>query len=320
MLKKNLVFAFIGLLGIHLLTACSSGGDADTTVAGGGRGGTEYGFLNLSISDAPIDKAIEVWVQFDGVELMPNSGSSDQDSIQIMFDQPMHINLLELQGSNSKPLLINEILPTGVYNWINLLITATKDGVMDSYIKLDDGSVHELDMPSESEVGLKIVGGLEVMANKPIAKTIDFDLRKSIVMTSADDFKIKPALSLVSNEQSGSVEGTVKLNTLTSSDCSDTDPETGNAVYLFEGFNVVPDDIDGIDPEPVASALVNLNRTTGDYEYSLGFIPFGKYTAVFTCQADNDDPASDEIIKFTKTKNINISSSKTKILSSNSFR
>lgn len=320
MFRKNFVIICLGAACILNLTACSSGGDVETTVAGGGRGGLEYGFISLSITDAPIDNATEVWVQFDGVEFMPSSDSPEQNPILIKFDTPMSINLLELQGTKSKALLTNEILPAGVYNWVGLKVTAVKDGVMDSYITLQDGTVHELDMPSGSEVGLTIVGGLEVIANIPSEKTIDFDLRKSIVMNSPVDFKIQPVVNLVSNDQSGSIEGTVRFKMLILSSCSDFRPLTGNAVYLYEGFNVKPDDIDGIGSEPISSALVKPNRSTGKFEYSLGFVPFGEYTAAFTCEADLDDQATDDALNFSTTKNINITSTRPMILPSNTFR
>ena len=320
MIRKFLLPALFCLTGPLYLSACSSGGDAGTTVAGGGRGGAEYGFLTLSITDAPIDNAAEVVVQFDGIEFMPESGSAAQDPIIIMFDAPMRINLLELQGDKSTTLLTDEILPTGLYSWVNLKITAVKDGIMDSYIKLNDGTVYELDMPSGSEIGLTIVGGLEIIANTLSAKTIDFDLRKSIIATIPGEFEVKPVLNLVSDDKSGSITGIINPSVLTSTNCSDSDPTTGNAVYLYEGRNIQPDDIDGIDTEPFASTLVTLNRATGEYEYSFGFVPFGNYTAVFTCEADLDDPTADDSIDFSKTKNVNIFRTDTKILSANALR
>ena len=319
MLMKNLVIKCLGLAYILSLTACSSGGDAETTVAGGGRGGVEYGFVSLSVTDAPIDNAVEVWVQFDGVEFMPSTDSPYQDPVLIMFDTPMSIDLLELQGNKSKALLTDEILRTGIYDWVKLKITAAKDGVMDSYIVLKDGTVHELDMPAGSDIGLTIDGGLEIIANTPSAKTIDFDLRKSIVMNNPNDFQIQPVIKLVSNDKSGSIEGTVKLKTLTSPSCSDSDPSTGNAVYLYEGNKVKPDDIGGTGAEPVTSALVKLNNLTGNYEFSFGFVPFGKYTIAFTCEANLDDQSTDDAINFSKAKNININNTRPVILSPNTF-
>jgi hypothetical protein len=319
MLMKNFVIKCLGLAYILSLTSCSSGGDAETTVAGGGRGGVEYGFVSLSVTDAPIDNAIEVWLQFDGVEFMPSADSPHQDPVLIMFDTPMSIDLLELQGNKSKALLTDEILRTGIYDWVKLKITAVKDGVMDSYIVLKDGTVHELDMPGGSDIGLTINGGLEIIANTPSAKTIDFDLRKSIIMNNPNDFQIQPVIKLVSNDKSGSIEGTVKLKTLTSSSCSDSDPSTGNAVYLYEGNKVTPDDIGGPGAEPVTSAFVKLNNLTGNYEYSFGFVPFGIYTIAFTCESDLDDQSTDDNINFSKTKNININNTRPVILSPNTF-
>jgi hypothetical protein len=319
MLMKNFAITCFGVASIMILTACSSGGDAETTVAGGGRGGAEYGFITLSITDAPIDYATEVWVQFDGVEFMPSSESPGQPPILIMFDSPISINLLELRGTNSKALLTNEILPTGKYDWVKLKMTAVKDGVLDSYIVKEDGTVHELDMPGGSEIGLTIVGGLEIISNMPSAKTINFDLRKSIVLNNQNEFQIHPAINLVSNDQSGSIEGSIKLKELISSNCSDFDPLTGNAVYLYEDFNIIPDDIDGTGPEPIRSALINFNNSNGQFEFSFGFVPFGRYTATFTCEADLDNPSTDDVLSFTTTKNVNITSTRAITLQSNIF-
>lgn len=239
---KQLSYIFMVLLCTTMLIACSSGdsvtGD-NINSTDGGRGGTQNGFLSLNITDAPIDSALEVWVQFDGVVLKP---TSTEDVITLSFNPPMNINLLALQGQNSAPMLINETLPTGTYDWLRLKVTAVNDGVLDSYIMLLDSSVHELDIPGGSESGLKIIGGLEVIANTPTSMTIDFDLRKSIVMTGIADYKLKPVLKLVDDAAASSIIGTVELSVLTGPDCTDNDPSTGNAVYLYNNLNTTPDD------------------------------------------------------------------------------
>ena len=301
--KKYLTNIFLTLLSLNLLVACSDSTDINS--AGGGRGGTQNGFLSLGITDAPIDDAAEVWVQFDGVVLKPFSALSP---ITLSFPTPMNINLLALQGQNSMQMLVDETLPADSYEWLRLNVTAADDGVQDSYIKLKDNSVHELNIPSGSESGLKIVGGLEVIANTPTSMTIDFDLRKSITLTGSGKYELSPVLKLVNNAETSSLVGTVEPLAITDPGCSDADPSTGNAIYLYDGFNVVPDDIDNTDPDPVASALVTLNNTTGAYEYSFGFIPFGDYTAAFTCQADLEDPANDDIITFSGAQNVTLTS------------
>jgi hypothetical protein len=306
---KRLNYIFLALLGTTLLAACnSSGTDSSSTTDGtmdasGGRGGTQNGFLSLSITDAPIDSAKEVWVQFYGVELKP---TSTEDVVTLNFNPALNINLLALQGQDSFQMFSNAILPAGQYDWIRLNVNATNDGVLDSYIKLDDNSVHELDIPSGSESGLKIIGGLEVIANTPTSMTIDFDLRKSIVKTDEELYKLKPVLKLVDDSAVSSISGTVQVSALLDSSCPDDDPSTGNAVYLYNNLNTAADDVDNIEPEPVASALLTLNNMTGIYEYDFGFIPLGKYTAAFTCQANLDDPEVDDVIVFSRGTNINL--------------
>ncbi len=313
---KQLTYIFLTLFGTTMLIACSSGAGNDTNTAGGGRGGIQNGFLSLAITDAPIDDAAEVWVRFDGVELKP---ASTENVVTLTFKPPMEINLLALQGQNKVQMLTNATLPAGNYDWIKLKVTAKNDGLLDSYIKLDDNSVHELDMPSGSESGLKIIGGLEVIANTPKSMTIDFDLRKSIVMTGVAQYTLIPVLRLVDDTAVGSIEGTIEVSALSDSDCPDADPSTGNAVYLYSGLNISPDDIDDIDPEPVASVIPTLNKLTGIFEYEFGFIPSGQYTAAFTCEANLDDPMTDDVIIFSRgVKNITLAN--TNKVSVNAFR
>ncbi len=313
---KQLTNILLTLLGTTMLIACSSGASNDTNTAGGGRGGIQNGFLSLAITDAPIDDAAEVWVRFDGVELKP---ASTENVVTLTFKPPMEINLLALQGQNKVQMLTNATLPAGNYDWIKLKVTAKNDGLLDSYIKLDDNSVHELDIPSGSESGLKIIGGLEVIANTPKSMTIDFDLRKSIVMTGVAQYTLRPVLRIVDDTAVGSIEGTIEVSALSDSDCPDADPSTGNAVYLYSGLNISPDDIDDIDPEPVASVIPTLNKLTGIFEYEFGFIPSGQYTAAFTCEANLDDPMTDDVIIFSRgVKNITLANSNK--VSVNAFR
>jgi hypothetical protein len=302
---KRIANIFMSLLSASALVSCSSGSDSVSGDAGSGRGGTQNGFLSLNITDAPIDHAEEVWVQFDAVELKPLSDSED-DVITIAFDPAKSIELLSLQGANSMPMFIDETLPAGIYEWLRLKVTAENDGVLDSYIKIDDNAVYELSIPSGSESGLKITGGLEVVANTPTSMTIDFDLRQSIVKTGPEDYKLKPVLKLIDDSEVASIAGTIEMSALVDDACTDSDPATGNAVYLFEGLNADPDDVDGNEPDPVASVIPSLNNASGEYEYSFGFLPLGKYTAFFTCQATLDDPDTDDDIEFSKGTNVNL--------------
>jgi hypothetical protein len=96
----------------------------------------------------------------------------------------------------------------------------------------------------------------------------------------------------------GAVSGTVATGTIVATGdpngCAmdDADLAVGNEVYVFAGSGVTPDDIDAVDPNPVAIAHVAQNAA-GSYVYRTILQP-GTYTIAFTCQAGNDDPEVDE--------------------------
>jgi len=279
------------------LYSCGSGG-TDQSV---GRSNSGTGIITIGVTDAAVDNATEVWIEFSGVTLKPATGSE----INFTFNSVKNIDLLSLQGALFTDLIDNELVETGNYEWMRLHVNAELDGLYDSYIKLDDGSIHELRIPSGSQTGLKINTSFEVIENQTLNMMIDFDLRKSIIKAGFK-YQMKPVLRLVNVDNTGHITGSIDGTLLTACECSDKDPTTGNSVYLFTGHNVIPDDIDNKSPEPISSALVILNPLSGEYEYALGYIPFGDYTLAFTCQADQDDPKKNDNIIFSFIENVTV--------------
>ncbi len=280
------------------LAMVGCGGPASEDASG--RSGVPSGALTLSITDAAVDNAEEVSVQFSAIELKPADGSS----ITYTFDTPLNINLLSLQGSLSEDFFNSIVIPSGVYNWVRLAVNAS--GTSDSYIKfINDNNIYGLTIPSGSQSGLKISDGFIVAAGSETAMTIDFDLRKSIVEVSGE-YKLKPVLRLVNNDDAGSITGSIDATLTTGVDCSDDLPETGNAVYVFAGADAVVDDIGGALAEPITTALMTFNTTTGMYDYEVGFLPQGSYTVAYTCMADQDNPEVDDAIIFQSTTNAEI--------------
>ena len=272
-----------------VLSSCGGGSGSNTS----GRGDTGSAVFTLKVTDAAIDSAAEVWIQFTAVELKPEDG----DSIVFDLPAPEDINLLALTGSKSEILIDSVTIESGSYEWIRLDVNADEDGILDSYIRLNDGSTHELRIPSGATTGLMLNRGFVADTGSPLNFTIDFDLRRSIVV-AGPDYLFSPVLNLIDDSESGTIEGSINGDLLTDASCSDSDPTTGNAVYLFEGDDVVPDDIDNIAPNPYSSTIIELNASTGEYEYEFGFVPEGEYTLAFTCQSDLDDINSNDTILF----------------------
>jgi hypothetical protein len=245
------------------------------------------GRLHLAVTDAPLDGATAVVVQFDAVEVKPQGGTA----LRFEFDAPKQVDLLALQGGLAEPLLAGVSLPAGQYNWLRLEITADGDAAT-SYLTRDDGSTHALRVPSGAESGLKLNRGFLVAAGGLADFTVDFDLRKSVHMTGggAPEYLLRPTLRIVDNNSVGAIAGSVDP-LLAPADCAP-------AVYVFTGTSQLPDDIGGQVNEPLVVAAVTPDPGDGVLRYRAAFLPPGGYTAAFTCEADEDAPDTDDDVEF----------------------
>lgn len=285
-LKKAAQVSTILLSGT-LLAAC--GGDDDEAT----------GQLSLAVTDAPVDNATSVVVEFTGVELMGPGGRTTFE-----FDEAHTIDLMNLQGSLSEPLISDETVAAGEYQWVRLMVNA-EASTIDSYIELEDGTQHSLFIPSGAQTGLKLNSGFTVGAGTTANFTIDFDLRKSVhlPMNGNMDYYLRPSLRLIDNLEVGTIAGSVDAALV---------PETCSpGVYLFAGADVAPDDEDANEPNPVTSAMPALNEETGNYDYEIGFVPAGEHTITFTCAAGDDQPDSDDDISFSNTQNVTVNAEET---------
>lgn len=287
-----------------LLTGC---GASDT--------GPGTGELTLSITDAAVDNAEHVYVQFHGIELQ---GAGTRTVLYYCQDAtdasktvvsnamcttpaaPKKIDLLAMHSGLSDTLLNGYVLPAGDYSWMRLMVDT--DAALDSYIVVM-GTNYELTIPSGSETGLKLNRGFVVPSGGSADFTIDFDLRKSINLTGTGEYMLRPTLRLADNTLAGAIAGSVTSSYIPSG-CTP-------AVYVFAGSGVTPDDIDGIAPDPVTTATVKLDIISGEYRYKAAFLEAGDYTVAYTCQALTDDPTVDDALTFSGTSNVSITAKST---------
>ncbi|GAA4359432.1 DUF4382 domain-containing protein [Kangiella marina] len=254
----------------------------------------EEGKLAVAVTDAPVDGAEAVVVQFTGIEIQGVGGRQSFD-----FATPKTIDLLELTGDESLELLPATDLVAGEYQWMRLKVNAER-GVTDSYIDIN-GARYSLFVPSGNQSGLKLNRPFVIAAGGLTDFTIDFDLRKSVhePQNDAEDYYLRPTLRIVDNAEVGHINGMIDPNLINAEGCTDS-----SAVYLFAGADAEVDDVDANEPEPITTGLVDVNND-GDYVYEIGFVLAGDYTLGFTCEAANDDPETDDVINFT-TQNVTV--------------
>jgi hypothetical protein len=286
---KSIIANTVAASGLALLLVACGGGDG---------GGSSTGTLDLAITDASVDDAEAVVVEFTGVQLQHAEGERiDYDYVDDVTGDPAprQIDLLALTGGTTELLLDGVTITAGDYSWIRLKVNAER-GVIDSYIdRISDGR-HSLYVPSGAQSGLKLNRGFNVPEDGMASFTIDFDLRKSVHNPSGlkDDYILRPTLRLVDDNTAGALTGVV-LDIGNDPDC-DASMEYVGAVYVFDGTGVVDvgdviDDIDGTD-DPVTSAKVSMSNE-GNYVYTVAFLPEGDYVIGFTCDADIDNPDVD---------------------------
>jgi hypothetical protein len=261
--------------------------------SGGDDGGGGTGTVSLAIMDAPVYDVSQVWVTFTGVSLKPlGSGPA----IDIDFPAPIKVDLLSLNADNAETLLDSHPVPAGQYNWLELHVNAEHDGVMDSFAVLQTGGVEEIEVEVPSG-GLRLVSGLTITANQETSFLVDWNLHKGLNdPVGQTGLFLRPALRVIDMTQFGTLSGTVAMPLVTGACANDLTLDIGNAVYVYSGAGVTPDDFDAADPEPVATTPVTQNQA-GDYVYETLLSP-GTYTVAFTCQAMNDLPDTSQDIAF----------------------
>jgi hypothetical protein len=277
--NRTATLAALGLL----LAACSGGGDSP--------GGEST--LSVSLMDAPVDDVTAVNVQITAIWLKAPGGPAKQLPLKTT---PVTVNLIGLTDQNAALLIDDEPIEAGSYEWLAMDVNADFDGVLDSYVMTSIGGQEELRVPSGR---VRLVSGFEVGASQAVELLFDWDLRRGLVDPPGQPgFMLKPAFRVIDVKEFGVLRGTVAANTIVGAGdpngcaADDSDLDVGNVVYVYAGSNVTPDDIDGVDPEPVATVPVAPNAT-GEYVYRTILKP-GTYTIAFTCQAGNDDPETNE--------------------------
>ena len=275
---------------------------------GSGSGPSESattGFLSLGVSDGPLHDARKVCITFNEIELK-KSGS---ENTIIALDPARKINLLDFQGTDVAPLLVDQEVTAGDYQWMRLGIDAVRGTLVNagditgtqcdgdaSYIVMDNDDVFNLYVPSGASTGLKLVGGFTILAGANPYFTAEFDLARSITAPPGlnPDVVLRPVIRLVSNVDVGSLAGVVDAELAEAEGCEPS-------VYVFED-GITPNPI-GIDDEPantetdpndpLATAMVNKQINSDEpvtWNYSVGFLLPGDYEAAFTCNGTDFEP------------------------------
>jgi Domain of unknown function (DUF4382) len=214
----TLLLAVVAIFGIAgIIVSCSGGSTSSMS--------STMGTVNVSMSDPPScmppnGQFMHVYVTVRSVQAHISASATDSSSgwqelapqlasapMQIdLFSKPQTTCILAQLGSAS--------LPAGSYQQIRLLLVSNTPAASDAVpatnacagngfncVVLGDSTIHQLDLSSQANTGLKIppgqiVGGpLQVTAGQSVDLNIDFNACASIVQEGNGKFRLKPTLT-----------------------------------------------------------------------------------------------------------------------------
>lgn len=129
------------------------------------------------------------------------SGSDSTSGWFVINDSTRYFDLLLLTNGASAVLGDTSLAP-GQYTQIRLIIG---EG---SYV-IDQGVKHELEIPSASQTGLKLIHQFTIESGKLYELILDFNVEKSIIITGNGKYKLKPTIRVMPVVISGSISGQV---------------------------------------------------------------------------------------------------------------
>jgi hypothetical protein len=251
-------------------------------------------------TELPADPNItQVVTHIRGLEFSTSGGGTKT----LEFRASEQVNLINFADDNGVfRLFTDEQLPKGNYTGVRLLFD--QDQVSNGFVRTSAGTQFPLNLAEGQFASLSF----EVEDNKKSSDsfTVVLDLRKSLTFSRRpDEYTLTPSLRTVETANASRIDGTVSVS------CPAGQSLGRGAVYLFQGRDVTPDDIDGTGVEPFATSPIftsNLGRT---FFYTLRFLPAGDYTLALTCLGNEDNPTTSEDLQFRNVVNVRLNKRET---------
>lgn len=180
------------IIGFFILVGCS---DQSTNVDPVDQNGR----LRMYLIDSPasLDSVIICVTRVE----VHKSGSDSTSGWFVINDSTRYFDLLLLTNGASS-VLGDTSLSSGQYTQIRLIIG---EG---SYV-VDQGVKHDLEIPSGSQTGIKLIHQFTIEPGKLYELILDFNVDKSIIITGNGKYKLKPTIRVMPMVISGSIAGKV---------------------------------------------------------------------------------------------------------------
>jgi hypothetical protein len=157
------------------------------------------GTLRIALTDAPACGFDEVNVTVERVRVHQSSTAEDNDGGWVdipVVNGPRKVNLLSLTNGVLME-LGQTTLTAAYYSQIRLLLVSNKSVPMSNTVKPTEGVETEMDTPSATQSGLKLINGFTVAPGQLTDVVLDFDACKSVVRRDNGSFGLKPVIKVI---------------------------------------------------------------------------------------------------------------------------
>ena len=295
--------ALLWCAAIALMLVAGCGGGTVSAPAPG------TGMVNVSLSDPPScmppnGTFTHVFVTIRSVQahIDPNANDDSsgwQELAPQLASQPMQIDLFSAPQTNCVLAQLGSAsLPVGNYQQIRLLLVSNNPaagaatpatnacaGNGFNCVELSDSSIHELQLSSQDNTGLKIppgqiVGGpIAVMAGQSVDLNIDFNACASIILEGNGMYRLKPTLTAGQVSANSSGIGGQVVDSLTKA------PIAGNVLVAIEQT-----DSSGTDRILMQTAT----DTNGNFRFCP--LPMGTFDIVIDAVSSNNGPYNATVV------------------------
>ncbi len=243
--------------------------------------------ITVDLTDGPTDGAQEVVLDIDSITLLTN----DNSTVTLALDDPGPVDLLAFRNGQTLRLVDDERIDPDRFVGIALNFASTG-----SFVTLADGSEATINPPStRTYADIDITVG-DVDSEHLV---LDLNTRFSLADTGSGSYDLEPVVRALRPVEGGTATGLVAAGIVEGTACvQGRSFGSGVAVYAYQGTGVTPNDYVG-QASLIAADDVEPDAASSAYRYELHFLPAGSYTLALTCEADEDDPASDDAVVFT---------------------
>jgi len=173
---RKLVFLLgVLLLGLALLSGCSSGGSATGTA-------------RVYLTDQPASPYSSVFVTFTRLDLVAHEAGP-----VTIWTGRQQVDLLALDNVQLLLALASSV-PVGEYDQLRLVLSSEPG---DNYVVMASDQSHQnLLLSSQAQTGLKLVGRIPIAEGQITNLLIDFDAARSVVEEGNGQLRLKPVINL----------------------------------------------------------------------------------------------------------------------------